>query len=1348
MAASVYKGLTIQIGADTTKLTSALRQAQKSAEGTTKQLRQINSALKLDPHNTELLAQKQELLTKQIAASNEKLGILKETMKQVSKEDVTSEQWTQLVTDISRTESQLEKLKGELEETARQERLASSGAADYAEKLGKIGDKAQEVGGKIESVGDKIQSLGGGISNIGGALTAGVTAPIVAAAGASVKAAIDIDSGLTSVKKTVDGTEEQYQQLKDAAIEFSQTNAVGADQMLEIDALGAQLGFAIEELELFGQVASGLDIATDMDAETASTEMAQFANITKMAHDDIERYASSIVNVGNNMATTESKVSAMSQRIAAAGTQVKMSQADILGWSGAMSSLGIEAEAGGSAFSTIISKIDAVVAKSGNLDKLTESQKTYTKAIEDAQARLNELNKIKLDVGKKGMSTDEWISLNNEIAKTKETISSSKKALGETDKDMGEILGKLESFAGLAGMSGDEFRKAWGENATDTLQKVLKGLDGVDNKTVALEELEITELRQVDAMKRLAGNTDLVSEALKTANEGWNENTALQNEVDNRNESLASKFEILKNKVVAVADQVGKPLADALLDAVDAAEPLIEMVEKGAQAFADMSKEEQQNMLKNVALVASLGPLLSIAGKTVSVFGGMVKGVGAATKAFGSFSSGLSGKIAKMSQMSGVAGKLGGALSGVSGGLIGIGAAAGIAVAAFAISKWQEYQHNIETTEKATKSLSDMQKDAAESAEEFTSKTESLSDKQKELQENLDKTSDKLSSVKENAAKSADEFEKSWADAEISGKTVDDLKAKIEGLRDRVLTGPEQETLVWAVQRWNEETGGNLEVLDQVNGKLSLTREEIEKTGEAAKNARKKAALEEQSNASYDAIIQSQDSLPDAYKNLQAARKQFEDAQRNFSKNGSVENFFNFENAKDNLTQAENQVNGFVDLIDSSRQKLTDIAIQSSEIDGFYKELGDEDLAKAMVEINKIAPKASEKMRSFGVTTDDLQEAVRKSGVSAETFAKITGTELSRAIQNSDGDVDSLAQQFKQLDIQFGGVDTRTGRVISAFDNMGAGTKEAAEAMGVNMDEVIGKFLAMGGDAEWLSSFTQDEFLEMVASSDKTSDSIVNNLHAMHAGIYGMQTPIQEMRGVLDEYHGDSKVALEDMGYDWNELSRKLVDAGINTDTLKDISKEDFEEMASSCGGNVDDLTGRIKNLDNQQIEEKTLKIDASPLDSLLGTLDRILGMLGEIFNNPWKFASDTWNWITRTINGATGNAAGGFVIAQNAAGGIKIPKHADGGILSKPTLTSVGWVGEAGAEAIIPLDNPNYSRKFARAIAQQMTSNQTNSKTVQIILNGAVLNDDAAMQEAALDLLEQIQRRAGMNRG
>ena len=416
------------------------------------------------------------------------------------------------------------------------------------------------------------------LGSVGSKMTAGVTVPIVAAGAATVAAAVDIDSSLTSVKKTVDGTEEQYRQLKDAAIEFSETNAVSASQILDIQALGAQLGFAIDELDEFGRVVSGLDIATNMDAETAATEMAQFANITKMNRSEISNYGSAIVGLGNSFATTESDISSMAMRIAAAGTQVGMSQEDILGLATALSSMGVEAEAGGTAISTVMAQID---------------------------------------------------------------------------KDVATNSASVETWASTAGMSAQEFADAWRNDPVDALSALLSNMESTTaeggNMSVMLEELGIDSVRQTDIMKRLAGNSELVGRAVAKSNEEWTKNSALQSEVDNRNQSLASRMKIVENRAVAMAEKFGGPLADAMLDSVEAAEPLFEALSNGAKAFAEMDEGQQRAIIGALAAAAAMGPLVSVGGKVAGT-------VSTCWSAYGKLSAGLA-KFSSKSKGAAVAAK-------------------------------------------------------------------------------------------------------------------------------------------------------------------------------------------------------------------------------------------------------------------------------------------------------------------------------------------------------------------------------------------------------------------------------------------------------------------------------------------------------------------------------------------------------------------------------------------------------------------------------------------------------------------------------------------------------------------
>jgi TP901 family phage tail tape measure protein len=215
---------------------------------------------------------------------------------------------------------------------------------------------------------------------------------VVAVAGAAifvgaVKAASDFESSFAGVLKTVDGLDDGFgnlteagkimaQQMRDLALEIP----VSVNELNKIAELGGQLGIATDDLVEFTDTIARLGVSTDMTIEAAATEMARFVNITKQvapegmtAAAQIERIGSTIVDLGNNFATTESEISAMAQRLAGAGSQIGLSQAEILGMSAALTSVGINAEAGGTAFSKMFIKMASAVDDGG--DKLEKFAK-------------------------------------------------------------------------------------------------------------------------------------------------------------------------------------------------------------------------------------------------------------------------------------------------------------------------------------------------------------------------------------------------------------------------------------------------------------------------------------------------------------------------------------------------------------------------------------------------------------------------------------------------------------------------------------------------------------------------------------------------------------------------------------------------------------------------------------------------------------------------------------------------------------------------------------------------------------------------------------------------------------
>lgn len=778
---TTYKGLTVQLGAVTKGLTSALRETSKGARETQNELKQVQNALKFNPSSTRLLTRQMELLADKANQAEERLKVLKAAEEQIDRTKIDPDQWTKLQAEIATCESKVKTFNEQLA-TARA-KLKSMDST-----LGKTGAKLTEFGNKYDKAGQKV-------SSVGDKLTSTLTPALIGSGAAAVAAATDMDTSLTNVRKTVDGTEQQYQALKDAAVEFSKTNAVSASQILDIQALGAQLGFTIDELDEFGEVVSGLDIATDMDAETAATQLAQFANITKMSHDEISNYGSAVVGLGNNFATTESKISAMAMRIAAAGTQVGMSQADILGLSTALSSLGIEAEAGGSAISTIMSNID---------------------------------------------------------------------------KDVATGSDSLAAWASTAQMSAEQFAAAWKSDPVTALAAVLSGLESATeaggNMSLMLEDLGISELRQTDAMKRMAGNSQLVADAVGKANEEWSRNSALSKEVENRNGSLAAKFQILLNKVIAVADDIGGPLADALLDALDAMDPFFKAVEDGAQAFADMDDDQQRVIISTVALVAALGPLLKLIG-----------GIPSAAKSAGDTITSISEGFTKL--------KEGGALAATGVKMLNgaIGAVVIGTLAAFAASLIEAKQREDELAE-ASVSFAEIQSSVATAAEGAAG---SLDGYASSLDDVVDAASDALDGTKQ----LNDSIKETFTSISTDGKLLDGYVDTIERLANKSdLSASEQAELKTAVEGYNSITGDQLSVVDSVNGKIQDQNGVLLENIDALRQSAQAWIDNAKAQASQDLLIEAykqqaeaQDAATEAHKRWQQEQQKLENGEASYT---------------------------------------------------------------------------------------------------------------------------------------------------------------------------------------------------------------------------------------------------------------------------------------------------------------------------------------------------------------------------------------------------------------------------------------------------------------------------------
>ena len=290
-----------------------------------------------------------------------------------------------------------EKLKDQKQEYADQEKKVNqlANATDkYAEKLGstqytitsttaalneqkaamkETGDELRKhenawykYGVAMQNWADKARGASEALNQFGGKLTKTVTTPILAAGAAAAKAGIDYEDAFAGVRKTVNVTsgdaEAFFARLSASVIDMSKRLATSAADISEVMAIAGQMGIENDALESFTETIVRLGMSTNLAGAEAASAMAKFANITGMAQSRFSNMGATLVDLGNNFATTEADIMEMAVRIGAAGKQVGLTEPQILGFSAALSSLGLEAEAGGSAFSKALRKMEIAVS--------------------------------------------------------------------------------------------------------------------------------------------------------------------------------------------------------------------------------------------------------------------------------------------------------------------------------------------------------------------------------------------------------------------------------------------------------------------------------------------------------------------------------------------------------------------------------------------------------------------------------------------------------------------------------------------------------------------------------------------------------------------------------------------------------------------------------------------------------------------------------------------------------------------------------------------------------------------------------------------------------------------------
>lgn len=416
--------------------------------------------------------------------------------------------------------------------------LKAAERADEAQNLQNTGKRWKEVGEGIDTVTKPLQ----------------YAATALAAGGvASAKFAIDFEDSFAGVKKTVDATPEQLAKIKQGIIDLSTTGIDGrgaipqtTTELNELAAAGGQLGISQENIVDFTEVMAQMGSATNLVGEEGAATLARFQNVMGVGQNEIRNIGSAIVDLGNHSATTESEIAEMALRMGKYGSSVRMSAADVLGYSAALSSLGIEAQMGGSAIGRTWLSIETAVASGGE---------------------------------------------------------------------------GLTKFAKYSGKSAEEFKEQWNTDSSGAFNGLLKGLQSAENLTVALDDLGINNTQDIQAMMALVNGYDLVTESVNRSNTAYQENTALQEEFNAKNETTASKLANTKNNIIEAARSIGETMLPSIQDASTT-------VADFAKGLSQMSDEQKRAVVNTGATVIALGALSKVGVGVIKGAGDFVEGLG------------------------------------------------------------------------------------------------------------------------------------------------------------------------------------------------------------------------------------------------------------------------------------------------------------------------------------------------------------------------------------------------------------------------------------------------------------------------------------------------------------------------------------------------------------------------------------------------------------------------------------------------------------------------------------------------------------------------------------------------
>lgn len=870
--------------------------------------------------------------------------------------------------------AEVEKAKEEVSQLSAKAKDAEGSLADAAdaqrfeELSAAIADAEREAegyAGAMRTAEGASSNLWETMGDVGSALSTTVTPLLKNIGSSALDAARDIDSAYRDMRKTVNGTETDFEGLREAAIDFSTTHVTSADQILEIQAIGGELGISTDNLKEFSEVVSNIDVATDLNAEDAAAVLGHLSNITRDTADNMQGFSDSLVRLGNNGASTETDIANVAERIGSMGSIIGMSTPDILAWSSTIASTGQNSEAAGTAISKTFSDIESAVAGGGS--ELQAFADVAQMSAEDF--------------------ADAWE--NDPTAALRAFI---------------EGLNAIEASGGSADatLEGLKITSVRQKQAIMGLMQTIGGLDD---------------------------NLQMSRDAWNGVSDEWGSAGDAANEADKKAEGLSGTLSQLDNIAQNAGSALGDAMLPALQQFRDLAQGAYDGFMKlsdGEKQMVVYAGGIAAALGPGLTVMSKVGltfdGLRDRIGAGKSAWNVLASGVSQATLAMEDsagqtriVSQALQGLTTKQKLANAASGLMTKGLSLLKGGLAGL--AIGVTVAAIGklVEKFNAAKEHEELLEKATRTVSDTMGSARSAASNLG---DAIGQIEPDSQGVLQSLADLNDSVRD-----------TFAEIYVSSAKLDQYVAVIDELANKSdLTATEQFRLQEAVKGYNDVTGSQYEIVDKVNGVIAdqsgIIQENTQQIDDNAEAWKRKAQAEAMSNLATKYIEEE----AEATYNLQMAKEQLAEKQDRLNElnakgpqNGGTwteaehqevmklnEEISELEQNVSDLTATQQAAGNASDYYSTQAQ------IAASDLSDAAKQMAQD----VLLSVNGMGDGVKSALDEQNISMYDLTTAFANAGISAEDLNGITSEQFAEMVQSSGGSIDTLIGKIRDYNTQ------------------------------------------------------------------------------------------------------------------------------------------------------------------------------------------------------------------------------------------------------------------------------------------------------------------------------------------